>query len=81
MSSTLSSRQEHGSIQAGMVQEELRVRHLYLKAARSRLASRQLGLKAHVHGDTPTPARPHLLIVPLPGPSIYNPSHHEISFS
>jgi hypothetical protein len=35
-----SSRQEHGSIQAGMVQE-LRVLHLHLKDAR-RLASRQL---------------------------------------
>jgi hypothetical protein len=30
----LSSRQEHGSVQAGMVQEELRVLHLRLKAAR-----------------------------------------------
>jgi hypothetical protein len=29
-------------MQAGMVQEELRVLHLYLKAARRRLASRQL---------------------------------------
>jgi N-acetylmuramoyl-L-alanine amidase len=32
----------HGGIQAGMVQEELRVLHLHLKAA-SRLTSRQLG--------------------------------------
>jgi hypothetical protein len=31
--STLSSRREHGSIQAGMVQEELRVLDLHLKAA------------------------------------------------
>ena len=38
-----SSRQEHGSIQAGMVQEELRVLHLHLKAASRILASRQLG--------------------------------------
>jgi len=37
-----SSRQEHGSIQAGMVQEELRVLHLHLKAARI-LTSRKLG--------------------------------------
>jgi hypothetical protein len=36
--SPLSSRQEYGSIQAGMVQEELRVLHLHLKAARRRLA-------------------------------------------
>jgi hypothetical protein len=30
---------EHGSIQAGMVQEELRVLHLHLIVARRRLAS------------------------------------------
>jgi hypothetical protein len=36
--SSLSSRQEHGSIQAGMVQEKLRVLHLYLKSTRRRLA-------------------------------------------
>jgi hypothetical protein len=30
--SPLSSRQEHGSIQAGMVQKDLRVLHLHLKA-------------------------------------------------
>jgi hypothetical protein len=34
---------EHGSIQAVMVQEELRVLHLHMKAARRILASRQLG--------------------------------------
>jgi hypothetical protein len=39
----LSSRQEHGGIQADMVQEELRVLHLHLKAASRRLASRKLG--------------------------------------
>jgi hypothetical protein len=33
----------HGSIQAGMVQEELRVQHLVLKSNRRRWASRQLG--------------------------------------
>jgi len=38
-----SSRWAHGSIQAGMVQEELRVLHLHLKAARRRLTSRWLG--------------------------------------
>jgi hypothetical protein len=32
--SPLSSRHEHGSIQAGMVQEELRVLHLHLKVAK-----------------------------------------------
>jgi hypothetical protein len=41
--SILSSRQEHGSIQVGMVQEELRVLHLHLKSASRILASRQLG--------------------------------------
>ena len=34
---------KHGSIQAGMVQEELRVLHLHLKAATRILVSRQLG--------------------------------------
>jgi hypothetical protein len=60
-----------------MVQEELRVLHLHLKAASRILVSRQYyeGLKAHTHSDTPTPTGPHLLIVPLPGPSIYKPSH------
>jgi hypothetical protein len=42
--SPLPSRKEHGNIQAGMVQEELRVLHLHLKADRRRLASRQQGL-------------------------------------
>jgi hypothetical protein len=72
----LSSRWEQGSILAGIVQEELRVVHLHLKAASGRLASRQLdeGLKAHTHSDTPTPTGPHLLKVPLPGKSIYKPS-------
>jgi hypothetical protein len=40
--SPLLSRWEHGSIQAGMVQEELRVLHLHLKATSRILASRQL---------------------------------------
>ena len=40
----LSSRQEHESIQPGMVQEELRVLHLHLKAASRILASRNLGV-------------------------------------
>jgi hypothetical protein len=41
--SPLSSRQETGSVQAGMVQAELRVLHLHLKAASRILMSRQLG--------------------------------------
>jgi hypothetical protein len=44
----LSSRWEHGSIQAGMAQAgmeqaELRILHLHPKAASGRLTSRQLG--------------------------------------
>jgi hypothetical protein len=55
--SPLSSWQEHGSIQSGMVQEELRVLHLVPKANRRRLASRQLdkGLKAHTYSNKVTP--------------------------
>jgi hypothetical protein len=61
--SPLSSTREHGSIQAGTVQEELRILHLVPKTARRILVSRQLGqgLKAHTHSDTPTLTRPHLL--------------------
>jgi hypothetical protein len=40
----VSSMWEHGNIQAGIMQEELRVLHLHLKAASGRLTSRQLGL-------------------------------------
>ena len=46
--SPLSSIQEHDSIQAGMVQEELKVLHLHPKEARNRLR-RQLG------GVSPSP--------------------------
>jgi hypothetical protein len=41
--SSLPARQEHGIIQIGMVQAELRVLYLHLKAARGRLASWQQG--------------------------------------
>jgi hypothetical protein len=41
--SSLSSRKEHGSTQAVMVQEELRVLRLHLKVVSGRLASRKLG--------------------------------------
>jgi hypothetical protein len=41
--SPLSSRWEHGNIQAGMAQVELKVLHLHPKAASGRLTSRQLG--------------------------------------
>jgi hypothetical protein len=40
---SISLRQEHGSIQAGMEQEELRFLHLHMKDANRILASRQLG--------------------------------------
>lgn len=44
-----------------MVQLELRVLHLPLKAASRILTSRQHeGLKDHAHGDTLTSTRPHL---------------------
>jgi hypothetical protein len=60
--SPLSSRWEHGSIQAGMAQADLRVLCLHPKAASGRLTSRQLGWgsSAHTHSDTPTPTRSHL---------------------
>jgi len=40
---SLVSRQKHGGIHTGMVQEELRVLHLHLKAASRILTSNQLG--------------------------------------
>jgi hypothetical protein len=44
--SPLLPRLQHGSIQADMVQEELRVLHLHLNDAKRRLASRQLGRRS-----------------------------------
>jgi hypothetical protein len=59
--SPLSSRWNHGSVQVGMVQEELRVLHLHLKAARRRLPGiEDEVLKVHAHNDTLLPTRPHL---------------------
>ena len=59
-----------------MVQAELRVLHLHLKVVRRIAASRQLGwgLKAYFHSDTSTPIGPYLLIVSLPGLSLYKRS-------
>jgi hypothetical protein len=53
------------------------------KSTRRRLASRQLGqgLKAHIHSGTPTPTRPHFLIVPLSGPTTYKPSQYHFRTS
>jgi hypothetical protein len=50
----ISSRQEHGSIQAVMVQEKLRVLHLHLKTAGERLTSMLSG--GGVLKPTPTVA-------------------------
>jgi hypothetical protein len=60
--SPLSSSWKHGSIQAGMAQEELRVQCLHPKAASGRLTSRQRGWGSytHTHSDTPIPTRSHL---------------------
>jgi hypothetical protein len=59
---------KHGSIQADLVLEkELRVLRLDSKAAR-----RKLTFAVYHHSDTHPPVRPHLLIVPLPGPSIFH---------
>ena len=58
---------KQGSIREGIMLEELRVLHLHLKASGRRLAH------CPPHNNTPPPTRPHLLIVPLPGPSIFKP--------
>jgi len=51
--SPVSSRWEHGSIQGGMVQEELRVLNLYLKAANRILTDLHL-VRRRVLKPTPT---------------------------
>jgi hypothetical protein len=58
-----------------MALEELRVLHLVPKANWRRMISRhwEESLKAHPHSDTLPPTRPHLLVVPLHGPSIFKP--------
>jgi hypothetical protein len=74
-SSPLSSRQKYGIIKAGMVLKMLRVLHLVSKANRRRLASKYLGGRSQRLPlcDTLPPTRPHLLIVALPGPSLFKP--------
>ena len=71
-----------GSVQTNLGLEELRVPPLVPKAARKSLASRQVGRESqnphsqwHTYSNkaTPTQTRPHLQIVPLPGPSIFKP--------
>jgi hypothetical protein len=62
------------SVQGQVGLEKLRVSLLIPKAASRRLTSRQdYVIEAHTHSNTPTSSRPHLLIVPLLGPSIYKP--------
>ena len=60
---------KHGSIQADMVQLELRVLHLELQTQLRdyvTLSIKSRGdRKAHHHSDALPPARPHLIIVPL----------------
>jgi hypothetical protein len=53
------------------LKEEPRILHLILKANRIGLVllGNWESLKAYYHSDTPTPTRPHFLIVP--GPSIF----------
>jgi hypothetical protein len=80
--SQLSSRQEHGSAQAGMVQEELRVLHLHLKATRRRLAPRWFSLPTPLNDTssketTPTQIRPHFLR-PLPEHIQTYSNHHSL---
>jgi hypothetical protein len=62
------------------LEKELRVLHLHPKKARNRLALRWLGGVSHCpfpqwhtssNKAAPIPTRSHLLIVPLPGPSIF----------
>jgi len=75
---------KHGSIQAGMVQAEVRVLHFHLKAANGRLTSRHLGSGSdsphpqwptHSNKATPNTATPwaeHIqTITEIPGPEIF----------
>jgi hypothetical protein len=60
---------KHGSIQAGMVKEELRAFHLHLKAAGRLTLCTGQSIKACSSSDklsSPIPTRPHLLTVTLP---------------
>jgi hypothetical protein len=68
------SRQKHGSVHAGVVQEELRVLHPHLKATRRPLTSREIGWGYKAHTTVTHFNRPYLLIVPLPGLNLCKPS-------
>ena len=83
---------KHGSMQADMALEELRVLHLVLKkqekttvfqAARRRVSKPTPTVthflqQGHTCSNkaTPAPTRPHLLIVPLPEHSIFKSQKH-----
>jgi hypothetical protein len=60
--------------------EELRVPSLVPKEKTDFQATRAGVLKA-THSDTPTPRRPHPLIVPFPGTSINKPSQKACGFT
>jgi hypothetical protein len=64
-------------MQEGMVQAELSVLHLHWKSACGRLACRAARMRVlkPIPSDTPTPTGSYLLLVSLPRPSIYKPSH------
>ena len=61
------------SRQADLALEVLRVVYLVPKAYRRRLAFKQLGggSQAHLYNHILPVTRPHLLIVPVPGPHIF----------
>ena len=65
---------EHGSIQVVMRLEELRVL-TFSKAARMRVLKSMPTVTHLPNKVTTIPTRPHLLMVPLPEPIIYKPSH------
>ena len=74
----------HSSVQAVMALEKLRVLRLVPKGNRIKLFCRQLGggsqspppqWHTSPNKATPAPTSPYLLIVPLPGPSIFKPLH------
>jgi hypothetical protein len=58
-----------------VLEKELKFLYLDPSPVRKRLSSRKIGggFKAHPHSGTLLPKRPQLLIVPLLGPSIFNP--------
>jgi hypothetical protein len=81
--SPLSSRREHDSSQADIVQEELRVLHLDLKATRRKLTLRQLGEASqsppqqwHTSFNKASPPK----LSPPYGPSTFKPPPHSFIY-